>query len=220
MSRAISRVAFGRAASRAAARICSMVVASSSHFATVAAISAGLRVKAPKPDSTTKSTLPASWPGRWLDSSVGRPRVAASAIVPGPAFVTMQSEAAIHSSMLFTKPSAVTLTFAGHGCASNSAFASAFLPQTTTMADSWLLWPSSSPTARATLAMPPTPSPPPTTRAVGRSAMSSARRTSGLGLDSGLQKPSRSGSPRLSTLLSSRPQRSAMASSRVEGTNV
>lgn len=35
---------------------------------------------------------------------MGRPRVVASAMVAGPAFVTMQSTAPIHSSMFATKP--------------------------------------------------------------------------------------------------------------------
>ena len=35
---------------------------------------------------------------------MGRPRVMASAMVPGPALVTMQSTAPIHSSMFATKP--------------------------------------------------------------------------------------------------------------------
>jgi hypothetical protein len=42
--------------------------------------------KRPKPLPTTKGTLPASCPGRWLLSIVGSPRIAASAMVPGPAW--------------------------------------------------------------------------------------------------------------------------------------
>ena len=37
-------------------------------------------------------------------SRMGRPLIKASAMVPGPALVMMQSEADIHSWMLFTKP--------------------------------------------------------------------------------------------------------------------
>ena len=48
--------------------------------------------------------LHTSWPGRKALSMMGRPRVVASAMVPGPAFVTTQSTAPIHSSMFDTKP--------------------------------------------------------------------------------------------------------------------
>lgn len=52
------------------------------------------------------SPLLTSCPGRKVLSMMGSPRIIASAIVPGPALVTMQSTAPIHSSMLDTKPCA------------------------------------------------------------------------------------------------------------------
>jgi len=44
-------------------------------------------------------------------SRTGTPQIMASAIVPGPAFETTQSHAAIYSDMLFTKPCGVRLRY-------------------------------------------------------------------------------------------------------------
>mmetsp|Transcript_20950 Transcript_20950/g.67698 ORF Transcript_20950/g.67698 Transcript_20950/m.67698 type:complete len:206 (-) Transcript_20950:764-1381(-) len=163
MSRAMSSVAFGRAARSASFCMASRSPARVSQRVSVSAIFLGFLTKAPKPLPSTNLTLPYSWPGRCELRRQGRPRVAASAMVPGPALVTMQSAAAIHSSMFCTKPRIVGFTFGGQSRASRSAFTASFLPQTTTRPASSPASPRSSPQAIATLAMPPTPSPPPTT---------------------------------------------------------
>mmetsp|Transcript_8413 Transcript_8413/g.26183 ORF Transcript_8413/g.26183 Transcript_8413/m.26183 type:complete len:206 (-) Transcript_8413:623-1240(-) len=138
-------------------------------------------------------------------------------MVPGPALVTMQSAAAMYSSMFETKPTTETATRPGQSCASRSARATSFFPQTTTSEASRS--PSSAAIDLATLAMPPTPSPPPTTRTVGLSCgRSSSRRTCSFGRDSRRQKGSRSGSPRSSSLSSGRPQRLAMPYTESDGT--
>mmetsp|Transcript_23670 Transcript_23670/g.73966 ORF Transcript_23670/g.73966 Transcript_23670/m.73966 type:complete len:216 (+) Transcript_23670:208-855(+) len=215
----MSSVALGRAASDAASPMRFSFVRSASHAASVAPIFRGFLINAPKPLSTTKSTLPASWPGRWDDRRHGKPQQAASAMVPGPALVTIQSAAAIHSSMFSTKPRIVASTPSGHARPSNSAFTSAFFPQTTTTPAFWS--DNASPTAFATRPIPPTPSPPPTINAVGRSgSRPSVSLSSALDRASFSQKPSRSGRPRRRILSSSRPQRFAMVSSAGDGTNV
>mmetsp|Transcript_23859 Transcript_23859/g.94623 ORF Transcript_23859/g.94623 Transcript_23859/m.94623 type:complete len:298 (-) Transcript_23859:897-1790(-) len=170
--------------------------------------------------------------------SVGRRRVEASAIVPGPALVTMQSAAAMYSSMFVTKPRMRASTEAGHACASSSRFASAFLPHTTTSvvlavrrvardgaaaastsssSSSWA--PSSVAISLARREMRPTPSPPPTTRAVVWSAgRSRAARRSALGRGSGCQKASRSGRPCWRILCSGTPTRRATLRTASDGT--
>lgn len=65
------------------------------------------------PLSMTKGTLPASWQGTKPLSRMGRPMMRDSTMVPGPALVMMMSQAAIHSSMLSTKP--CTLMFMPSG---------------------------------------------------------------------------------------------------------
>mmetsp|Transcript_2953 Transcript_2953/g.7131 ORF Transcript_2953/g.7131 Transcript_2953/m.7131 type:complete len:224 (+) Transcript_2953:64-735(+) len=223
MSRAMSNVADGRAASNALEDNFSRRFKSENHFAMVAPIFAGFFTNAPKPFSTTNFTFPASCPGKWEDKRQGRPRVAASAIVPGPALVTMQSLAAIHSSMLSTNPSMVGFTLSGQFRSSSSFFTAAFLPQTTTKPDGSLASPRASPSAVATFAMPPTPSPPPTTSAVGTPVVKpSFVRVASLIFSEPAksQKPSRKGRPRLMILSSGTPQRLAIFSKASEGTNV
>mmetsp|Transcript_25519 Transcript_25519/g.71777 ORF Transcript_25519/g.71777 Transcript_25519/m.71777 type:complete len:224 (+) Transcript_25519:64-735(+) len=223
MSRAMSSVADGRAASSAFDDSRSRRFKSENHFAMVSPIFAGFLTNAPKPFSTTNFTLPASCPGKWEDNKQGKPRVAASAIVPGPALVTMQSLAAIHSSMLSTKPRIVGFTLSGHCLSSSSFFTCAFLPQTTTSPDGSFASPRASPRAVATLAMPPTPSPPPTTNAVGTPVVSpNLLRVASLIFSEPArsQKPSRSGRPRLMILSSGTPHLEAIFSKASEGTNV
>mmetsp|Transcript_17270 Transcript_17270/g.22454 ORF Transcript_17270/g.22454 Transcript_17270/m.22454 type:complete len:205 (+) Transcript_17270:401-1015(+) len=58
----------------------------------------------------TKSAFPSSCPGKKLVSMTGKPTAAASAMVPGPAFVTNTSEAAIYSAMFVINPRPTTLT--------------------------------------------------------------------------------------------------------------
>ena len=53
--------------------------------------------------------------------------------VPGPALVTRQSAALIHSSMFETKPRTVTWTPSGQGYAESSSRSWVFEPQTTTI---------------------------------------------------------------------------------------
>ena len=55
------------------------------------AITFGFFENSPKPDDMTNGMLPYSCPGRKLESIVGRPRIVASAMVPGPALVTITS---------------------------------------------------------------------------------------------------------------------------------
>ena len=52
--------------------------------------------------------LPHAWQGMKPFSRMGRPQISASAMVPGPALVTMTLHADIHSAMLLTKPSTST----------------------------------------------------------------------------------------------------------------
>ena len=81
----------------------------------------GVLQKSPNPADRTTSTLPASCPGRKEVSIMGRLSAAASAIVPGPAFVTRTSAATIHSAMFFTKDKGTTLTVVVEDDSSNSA---------------------------------------------------------------------------------------------------
>ena len=48
--------------------------------------------------------MPRAWQGMKPLSTMGRPQMSASAMVPGPALVTMTLHADIHSAMLLTKP--------------------------------------------------------------------------------------------------------------------
>lgn len=45
-----------------------------------------------------------TWPGKKEERTTGKPQTMASAIVPGPAFVTSTSHAAMNSSIFFWKP--------------------------------------------------------------------------------------------------------------------
>mmetsp|Transcript_36559 Transcript_36559/g.91349 ORF Transcript_36559/g.91349 Transcript_36559/m.91349 type:complete len:606 (+) Transcript_36559:252-2069(+) len=90
-SSAISCVACGVAAARAASAISSSFAGSWIQAETRRPMSLGSCENSPKPDAVTKGTLPASCPGKYDESIVGKPRIAASAIVPGPALVTRQS---------------------------------------------------------------------------------------------------------------------------------
>ena len=58
--------------------------------------------------ATLLPCYPATCPGRWDESIVGRPRMAASAIVPGPAFVMRQVAASIYSEIAEVKPRTCT----------------------------------------------------------------------------------------------------------------
>mmetsp|Transcript_4216 Transcript_4216/g.10861 ORF Transcript_4216/g.10861 Transcript_4216/m.10861 type:complete len:411 (+) Transcript_4216:188-1420(+) len=166
-SRAIASVASGRAAASALAAIAVRMASSASHAATWSPISAGDCLKTPKPASATKSTLPASCPGRNDESTVGSPIAAASAIVPGPALVTSASAAAMYRSMSVTYPRARARTPSGKACAPTAARAASLRPHTTTICAPPGMRPSALPVADATSASPPMPSPPPTTRTVG-----------------------------------------------------
>mmetsp|Transcript_104750 Transcript_104750/g.333243 ORF Transcript_104750/g.333243 Transcript_104750/m.333243 type:complete len:249 (+) Transcript_104750:708-1454(+) len=139
----------------------------------------------------------------------------ASAMVPGPAFVTRQSAAPMYSCMLATKPRITgencclpsQVVYAGHFRSSRARFTSSFLPQTTTN------WPtpvlaSISPMAMATCPKLPKPSPPPMSSTtsglcVGMRPSSSCRCC--LGRRSGSQKPSRTGRPQRCIRLLSTP---------------
>mmetsp|Transcript_22143 Transcript_22143/g.52438 ORF Transcript_22143/g.52438 Transcript_22143/m.52438 type:complete len:206 (-) Transcript_22143:1280-1897(-) len=177
MSLAMSNVAAGRAASSAAVCICCSFSGVSNHELTVSAMIVGSPLYVPNPFSSTYGTFPASWPGRYDDSMQGRPQMEASAMVPGPALVTMASLARMYSSMLYTNPFTSTLTPSPHSSAASSFCASWLFPHTTTI---WNAGPSVElastlaasalslrPTARACSTMPPIPSPPPTMRTVG-----------------------------------------------------
>mmetsp|Transcript_42552 Transcript_42552/g.85377 ORF Transcript_42552/g.85377 Transcript_42552/m.85377 type:complete len:252 (-) Transcript_42552:436-1191(-) len=173
--RAMLCVASGRPACLAACAISASRVSSPRYWTTSAATSSGSLLYSPKPISRTKSTFPDSWPGRKLLRTHGSPITEASAMVPGPALVTSRSEAAIHSSMLLTKPRTLTCTLDGHRAFSRDATASEFRPQITT---SWLSSglprpsPRPLPMACAAPTKPPMPSPPPTTSTVGTPATS------------------------------------------------
>merc|ERR1711990_515030 len=98
MSFAISWVASGLAAANALAPIVARRLSSTMSLLTVEAIFLGLGPGyRPNPPSTTYGTLPASCPGKNDDKTIGKPRVMASAMVPGPALVTIQSLAPIYS---------------------------------------------------------------------------------------------------------------------------
>mmetsp|Transcript_43128 Transcript_43128/g.63302 ORF Transcript_43128/g.63302 Transcript_43128/m.63302 type:complete len:230 (+) Transcript_43128:496-1185(+) len=164
--------------------------------------------------------LPSSWPGRKEESMQGRPEMAASAMVPGPALVMMQSTAPIHSSMFFTKPLTTTFTFAGRRRRSSADRTSSFLPHTTTTCDfRSACWPRRSMTEVATACRPPTPSPPPTTSTARSAAPRPSSRRSCAFVRFGAQKPSRTGRPCWTIWPSWRPHRLAVLYSASEGTN-
>ena len=74
-------------------------------------------------------------PGKKEDKIIGRPRIIASAIVPGPAFVIRQSAAPIYSSMFCTNFLATTLTFLGHFLLFISSYSLVLCPHITTTCD-------------------------------------------------------------------------------------
>ncbi len=103
----------------------------------------------------------------------------------------MQSAAAIHASMLLTKPFTTTCTLGGHDARSRLRRISSFFPHTTT---TWLGFPGS--TAASALARDsvisfrfPIPSPPPTTSAVRAFCTPSSRRMAALSRPAPFQKP-------------------------------
>mmetsp|Transcript_23106 Transcript_23106/g.48417 ORF Transcript_23106/g.48417 Transcript_23106/m.48417 type:complete len:208 (-) Transcript_23106:657-1280(-) len=151
---------------------------------------------------------------------VGRPTMAASAMVPGPALVTRQSAATIQSSMLDTKPCTATASPGPHARRSSAARTLSFFPHTTTI---WHGCPSAErllPTLTAVLNRPPTPSPPPTTRTVGTLLRPSCFRISTL-LPRFLpasQKPCRTGRPCLWTCSRDSPCARAISSTASPGT--
>mmetsp|Transcript_24824 Transcript_24824/g.57029 ORF Transcript_24824/g.57029 Transcript_24824/m.57029 type:complete len:313 (-) Transcript_24824:726-1664(-) len=191
------------------------------HLATVSPIFLGSLLKSPNPASITYGTFPASWPGRKPESIVGSPTMAASAIVPGPALVTRQSDAIIHSSMFDTKPFTTTFTSPFH-LRLRSAFATfSFFPQITTIWVGPSSLPRLSPTATATPCRPPTPSPPPATSTVRTSLRPSLALTFLLPfffLDAASQNPERTGRPCFLIWSGLRPRRRAMLSISVLGT--
>mmetsp|Transcript_24262 Transcript_24262/g.71257 ORF Transcript_24262/g.71257 Transcript_24262/m.71257 type:complete len:204 (-) Transcript_24262:761-1372(-) len=145
----------------------------------------------------------------------------ASAMVPGPALVTIQSEAAMRSSMFETNPRTSTSTPADQALLSSCCLAFSFFPQTITSCDSGTspLLPSSASMASVTLTMPPTPSPPPTTRAVGTPFFSPRTwRISSLERDSCSQNPERRGSPCKRSCSGAMPQLRAICRTGSDGT--
>eukprot|EP00967_Tisochrysis_lutea_P025995 scaffold30054_cov32-Tisochrysis_lutea.AAC.1 len=95
----------------------------------------------------------------------------ASAIVPGPAFVTMQSAAAMNSDIRETNPSTCTCRLLGHSWSRSWRWRRWFRPHTTTICIGCALSPSLSPIAWTMAPSFPTPSPPPTINTVFRSGM-------------------------------------------------
>jgi hypothetical protein len=159
----------------------------------------------------------------------GSPQMDASAMVPGPALVTSASDAFIHSSMLSTKPLTWTRTPLPHEASrSRARRAPSFFPQTTTIWDDAEsaaeagggCRPSLDPSARAMSTMPPIPSPPPTTRTVGRSASRPSLRRIDAGFSSSdpYQKPLRMGRPCWTIWDSASPRLRAASWSASEGT--
>lgn len=113
MSPAIFHVASGSMASRARRPKTARRSGWHSRNRAAAAIRLTLGEYAPNLPFVTKHTFPSSWPGRKLDSKIGKPFVQASAIVPGPAFVMTRSDALISSAILFTNPNTARCTFGG-----------------------------------------------------------------------------------------------------------
>mmetsp|Transcript_11411 Transcript_11411/g.36448 ORF Transcript_11411/g.36448 Transcript_11411/m.36448 type:complete len:201 (-) Transcript_11411:752-1354(-) len=151
----------------------------------------------------------------------GSPRVQASAMVPGPALVTITSAADIHSCTFETKPSTRTSNPSGQLRALRFLLAFSFLPQMTTSCEAVppRVAARRRPVATATCCSRPTPSPPPmtsTVRASGRRPRAS--RTSRRVLGSAVQKSRRSGSPYMWIADSRTPQRRARSRRPSEGT--
>mmetsp|Transcript_23950 Transcript_23950/g.65728 ORF Transcript_23950/g.65728 Transcript_23950/m.65728 type:complete len:235 (-) Transcript_23950:655-1359(-) len=103
---------------------------------------------------------------------MGRPEIRASAIVPGPALVMMQSHAPIHSWILLTKPVALTGMPPGGGEVLSLSNKRLLRPQTTTTC---AVGPSSWPSFDTVASSAPMPSPPPTNKMAGRPGSSPRR---------------------------------------------
>mmetsp|Transcript_13700 Transcript_13700/g.29412 ORF Transcript_13700/g.29412 Transcript_13700/m.29412 type:complete len:237 (+) Transcript_13700:1130-1840(+) len=108
--------------------------------------------------------LPSSWPGTLPFSRIGSPLMSASAMVPGPALVTMTSQPAIHSCRLSTKPHATTLMPLGYDLARSLSSSFLLRPQITT---TWQWSPSCSAMWSTVSSSLPMPSPPPTSSTAG-----------------------------------------------------
>lgn len=153
----------------------------------------------------------------------GSPQMDASAIVPGPAFVTSASAARIHSSIFLTNPCTLTVTFSPHVTPSSCCLASALLPQTTTICVLDAARPNSDPSCFEMSTSPPMPSPPPTTKITGWSVSKPSvcrivRLLITPSLPSVDQKPFRMGKPYCTICDDCKPRFRAAAFSASEGT--
>mmetsp|Transcript_43912 Transcript_43912/g.107781 ORF Transcript_43912/g.107781 Transcript_43912/m.107781 type:complete len:238 (+) Transcript_43912:499-1212(+) len=148
---------------------------------------------------------------------MGSPQMSASAIVPGPALVTIQSATSMYSLILLTNPSTCTST--SHRRARNSANKRAFRPHIITICTSSRA--SANLPAMATAICPnlPTPSPPPTSRSVIFSGQrpNSLLRSAGSPKPAIDQKPCRTGRPYSRIRVSSIPTSLASARTGSDG---
>mmetsp|Transcript_946 Transcript_946/g.3615 ORF Transcript_946/g.3615 Transcript_946/m.3615 type:complete len:300 (-) Transcript_946:624-1523(-) len=201
-------VASGRPSSFAFALISSSTSPSRANQpATIFAIASGSSSYAPTPFSKTYDTFPASWHGMKPLSIIGRPQISASAIVPGPAFVIMQSHADMYSDMLFTNPRTHTLVF--HFLAVSFCASFAFLPQIKTI---WSLGASARSRASAICSSFPIPSPPPTNITVlACVSMDSSARIAGFARAWHVMNAGRMGKPWQASCFAFKPQRMACA---------
>mmetsp|Transcript_21604 Transcript_21604/g.40652 ORF Transcript_21604/g.40652 Transcript_21604/m.40652 type:complete len:233 (-) Transcript_21604:801-1499(-) len=136
---------------------------SSSHSFASLPISAGSLTYFPHPSSSTRLIFPSSCPGRKLYIMMGSPQTLASAMLPGPALVTIKSAEFMYDGIEGVYP--VTRTSPLEPCRpSRFFFASALLPQiTVTLARPLRL----EMHALAVSTIPPMPSPPPTINTLG-----------------------------------------------------
>mmetsp|Transcript_28271 Transcript_28271/g.64206 ORF Transcript_28271/g.64206 Transcript_28271/m.64206 type:complete len:251 (-) Transcript_28271:610-1362(-) len=140
----------------------------------------------------------------------GSPRMAASAMVPGPALVMRTSQAAIHSSIFLTYPFTITFTEVGKFMDPSSSWSAALEPQTTIACLGAPARPNSLMVARATFFSPPTPSPPPTISTLGTPRCMASLPCTFFWSSPEFQKAGRMGKPSSRSLGTGTPSRKAM----------